>query len=87
VAKFLKKSILTAKKGKTRYVYVTGCLHIIECLFSQEKLPMQLDEPAFKRLKKEPKSTLALSSEQVMNDQDYDEEDEEVADNEVELDK
>ncbi|KAI3991321.1 hypothetical protein MKX01_034640 [Papaver californicum] len=40
VAKFLRDGILTAKNAKTRTATVSGCLHIIECLYSQEKLPM-----------------------------------------------
>ncbi|KAI3873557.1 hypothetical protein MKW92_024384, partial [Papaver armeniacum] len=40
VAKFLRDGIQTAKNAKSRYRTVSGCLHIIECLYSQEKLPM-----------------------------------------------
>ncbi|KAI3877359.1 hypothetical protein MKX03_026416 [Papaver bracteatum] len=40
VANFLRDGIQTAKNAKTKYRYVSGCLHIIECLYSQEKLPM-----------------------------------------------
>ncbi|KAI3873554.1 hypothetical protein MKW92_024381 [Papaver armeniacum] len=40
VAKFLRDGIQTAKNAKTRSASVSGCLHIIECLYSQEKLSM-----------------------------------------------
>ncbi|KAI3996671.1 hypothetical protein MKX01_042374, partial [Papaver californicum] len=40
VAMFLRDGILTAKNANTRSVTVSGCLHIIECLYSQQKLPM-----------------------------------------------
>ncbi|KAI3941806.1 hypothetical protein MKW98_030536, partial [Papaver atlanticum] len=40
VAKFLRDGIMKAKNAKTRSATVSGCLHIVECLFSQEKLSM-----------------------------------------------
>ncbi|MCL7033525.1 hypothetical protein MKW94_001767 [Papaver nudicaule] len=41
VAKFLRDGIITAKNAKTKSATVNGCLHIVDCLYSQEKLPMR----------------------------------------------
>ncbi|KAI3877360.1 hypothetical protein MKX03_026417 [Papaver bracteatum] len=40
VAKFLRDGIQIAKNAKTKSAGVSGCLHIIECLYSQEKHSM-----------------------------------------------